>query len=231
MALGTSICYTCRYESKTLRKNVNAERKYASMKNPIDITSEHKSFQEEQKTNKDKEYYKAFADGDKKAFEMLVIEHKDHLIYFIQRIIQDITIAEDLAQDTFVEILVHKERYHYQVSFKTYLYTIAHNKAVDYIRKNKRLKFVEELPELISEELGLEQRVIKDDEERLLYRTMNNLKEEYRAAITLIDLEGLSYAEAAKVLGKSDAQMKILIYRARKSLAKLMEKEGFTYEK
>ena len=205
--------------------------RYANMKDAVYITSEHNSIHEEQKAKKDKEYYEAFIHGDKKAFEMLVIEHKDHLIYFIQKIVQDIMIAEDLAQDAFVEILVHEERYHYQVSFKTYLYTIARNKAVDYIRKNQRLKFVDELPELANEEAGLEQRVIKDDEERLLYHTMKNLKEEYRLAIMLIDLEGLSYAEAAKVLDKSDAQMKILVYRARKSLAKLMEREGFTYEK
>lgn len=200
------------------------------MKDAVYMTSEHNSIQEEQKADRDKKLYEQFLSGDNHAFEELVIEHKDHLIFFIQRIVQNVTIAEDLAQDAFVEVLLHKERYHYQVSFKTYLFTIGRNKAVDYIRKNQRVTFVEELPEQTSEEMGLEKQVIMEDDKRLLYQIMKKLKEEYRLAITLIDLENLSYAEAAKVLEKSDAQMKILIYRARKSLAKLMEKEGFTYE-
>ena len=201
------------------------------MKNVAYNTSKHTAIDEEEKVDRDKNYYKAFVDGDNRAFEQLVIEHKDHLIYFINRMIQNITIAEDLAQDVFVEILLHKERYHYKVSFKTYLFTIGRNKAVDYIRKNQRIMLVEELPESSQEELGLEKKIIEDEQRCMLYQMMNRLKEDYRVAITLIDLEGFSYAEAAKVLQKSDAQMKVLVYRARKSLAKLMEKEGFTYEK
>lgn len=201
------------------------------MKDATYITSEHTVIDEDQKENRDKKYYEAFVNGDNKAFETLILEYKDHLIYFINRIIQNPTIAEDLAQDVFVEILLHKDRYHYKVSFKTYLFTIGRNKAVDYIRKNKRVMLVDEFPETSEEDLGLEKKVIKDEDRRLLYRSLARLKEDYRVAITLIDLEGFSYAQAAKVLQKSDVQMKVLIYRARKNLAKLMEKEGFTYEK
>ncbi len=201
------------------------------MKNATYMASDEIAIDEQQKVNRDKKYYEAFVNGDNKAFEALVIEYKDHLIYFINRFVQNITIAEDLAQDVFVDILLHKERYEYRVSFKTYLFTIGRNKAVDYIRKNQKITLVEELPEDSIQERGLENKIVRDEEQRLLYRMIACLKDDYRIAIMLIDLEGFSYAQAARILHKSDAQMKILIYRARKSLAKLMEKEGFTYEK
>lgn len=192
------------------------------------LTLEHAPAMDHQ-SETDKEQYQQFLSGSNEAFELLVIKYKDHLIYFINRYTKNITVAEDLAQDAFVELLVHKERYDFSVSFKTYLFTIGRNKAVDYIRKNQRVWFVDELPEQ-ADEAGLEQSVIQEDSKKLLYQTMKKLKPDYQAAISLIDLEGMSYAQAANVLGKSDAQMKILIHRARKGLKKLMEREGFVYE-
>lgn len=181
-------------------------------------------------TQLEKEQYKLFLSGSNEAFENLVISYKDRLILFINRFVQNITIAEDIAQDVFVDIYVHKERYHFGVSFKTYLFTIGRNKAVDYIRKNRRLMFVDEYPDISNEEIGLEEKVIKEEDKVMLYEAMKQLKKEYQTAITLIDFEDFTYAEAAKVLNKTDAQMKILIHRARKCLSKVLKREGFVYE-
>ena len=87
----------------------------------------------------DEKDYSAFLAGDNDGFERLVIRYKDGLIYYLNKIIKNITIAEDLAQDAFVEVYVHKERFvPGKASFKTYLYTIGHHKAVDYVRKCQR---------------------------------------------------------------------------------------------
>ena len=87
--------------------------------------------------NTDEKDYSDFLNGDNSGFERLVIRYKDGLIYYLNRIIKNITIAEDLAQDAFVEVYVHKERFvPGKASFKTYLYTIGHHKAVDYVRKS-----------------------------------------------------------------------------------------------
>ena len=87
----------------------------------------------------DEKDYRTFLAGDNAGFESLVIRYKDGLIYYLNKIIKKITIAEDLAQDAFVEIYVHKERFvPGKASFKTYLYTIGHHKAVDYVRKFQR---------------------------------------------------------------------------------------------
>lgn len=181
-------------------------------------------------TYNDNEYYARFLNGDKEAFEYLVLSYKDKLIYFLNRYVHNITIAEDLAQDAFVEVYVHKERFQLKGSFKTYLYTIGRNKAVDYIRRNERMLFVAEYPEEAQEDALLDG-LIKEEQKRHLHEAMKQLKNDYQAAISLIDIEGMSYAEAARILKKTDGQIKILIHRARKSLGKILEKEGCLDEK
>lgn len=175
-------------------------------------------------------HYKRFLEGNEESFEALVLKYKNNLIYFIHRYVRDLNQAEDLAQDVFVEILVHKERYHMQTNFKTYLFTIGRNKAVDYIRKNRHQILVEEIPESIEEENVLEAYILKEEEKQVLWDSIKKLKKEYQAALFIIDFEKMSYEEAAKVLHKNMPQMKILIYRARKSLKKVLEKGGYRYE-
>ena len=170
--------------------------------------------------------YRSFLNGDMESFEQLVIEYKDALIYFISRYVKDMAAAEDLAQDTFVEILLHKERYNFKTSFKTYLFTIGRNKAVDYIRKYERVSLVEEYPDMASDEKLSEERVVREEEKKALYEAINRLKWEYQKVLYLIDLEELSYAQAAEIMDKSESQIKILIFRARKALRKELEKGG-----
>ncbi|WP_455718490.1 RNA polymerase sigma factor, partial [Anaerosporobacter sp.] len=181
----------------------------------------------------DKERYKRFIDGDIGGFEELVLEYKDLLIYFLNRYVKDLNIAEDITQDAFVDVYVYKERYNGKASFKTYLFTIGRNKAVDYIRKNKHMQSavnIEEQTELSSEENKLIEHVIHNENKELIAHALEKLKEEYARVIILIDFEEFSYKEAAKVLDKTVAQVKVLVHRARKSLRKVLEEEGFTYE-
>lgn len=181
----------------------------------------------------DKKRYRRFIDGDISGFEELVLEYKDLLIYFLSRYIKDLNIAEDIAQDAFVDVYVYKDRYNGKTSFKTYLFTIGRNKAVDYIRKNKHMQTavnIEEQAELSSEEDKLIDHVIRNENKELIAHALEKIKEEYARAIILIDFEEFSYKEAAKVLDKTVAQVKVLVHRARKSLRKVLEEEGFTYE-
>lgn len=188
--------------------------------------------------NMDESNYKTFLDGDISGFENLVITYKDNLIYFINRYVHDLDLAEDIAQDTFVEIFVHKERYDFRTGFKTYLFTIGRNKAVDYMRKNKHYLVISDNQLQISKNQyqsdwysSLEDKVIKEEEKRLLYQIIKQLKLEYQEVLYLIDIESISYQDAGKVMNKSNAQIKIMIHRARKALAKLLLKEWMYNEK
>lgn len=171
--------------------------------------------------SEDEKDYSVFLTGDNAGFERLVIRYKDGLIYYLNKIIKNITIAEDLAQDAFVEVYVHKERFvPGKASFKTYLYTIGHHKAVDYVRKSKReilTDFYEEegtVPGAGSPEIH----VLEQEGKEELYRALDELKEEYQRILVLTELEGMKLKDAAKVMGKNEAQAKVLAHRARKAL-------------
>ena len=83
--------------------------------------------------------YKRFVAGEKEAFAKIVDEFREGLIYFINRYVNNMDVAEDLSEDVFVELLINPKRYNFTTSLKTYLFTIGRNKAVDYIRKNRRI--------------------------------------------------------------------------------------------
>ena len=171
----------------------------------------------------DDELFREFLEGSIEAFETLVVAHKDNLIYFIQNYVHDIFAAEDLAQDVFVDVYVDK-RYTLGTNFKAFLFTIGHNKAVDYIRKNKRLVLTEEV--VRDEEFNqLEDKVMQREAKREVIRILQKLKEEYRMVILLVDFYQLTYKEAARVLNKNEGQLKVLVHRARKALQKQLVKE------
>lgn len=180
----------------------------------------------EEKT--DKQLYKEFILGNKNSFEEIVIRHKDSIIYFIQRYVKSIDIAEDLAQDVFVYILVNKRSYKFEYSLKTYLYTIAKSKALNYIKREKKIV---QLDEMQFEELEeLEEKVFKNEKADNLRKCINKLKIEYQNAIYLADIEELSYKEIGHILKKTEASVKVLIHRARKTLEKMIKEEGYKYE-
>ncbi|MFZ2539010.1 MAG: RNA polymerase sigma factor [Oscillospiraceae bacterium] len=178
---------------------------------------------------KDKELYKRFVDGDISAFEELVLTHKDNLIYFLTRYVNDLHTCEDIAQEVFATIFVKKESYNYKVSLKTYLYAIAKNKATDHIRKFSRIEKLSG-DENNSDDDEIFNRVVKNEEQRLVHKAISKLKLDYQRVILLVDIDGLSYKDSANVMQKTLPQTKILIFRARKALKILLVKEGYTNE-
>lgn len=180
----------------------------------------------EEKT--DKQLYKEFLLGDKSSFEEIVIRHKDSIIYFIQRYVKSVDIAEDLAQDVFVYMLINKRSYKFEYSLKTYLYTIAKSKALNYIKREKRIVQLDEMQFEDLEEL--EEKVFKNEKAENLRKCIKKLKIEYQNAIYLADIEGLNYKEIGHILKKTESSVKVLIHRARKTLEKLIKEEAYKYE-
>lgn len=86
----------------------------------------------------DQELYLAFLKSDNEAFNTLVRKYRKSLISFIIKYVKNIETAEDLAQDTFVYMLINKKEYDFKYTFKTYLYTIAKSRAINYLKKEKR---------------------------------------------------------------------------------------------
>jgi len=161
--------------------------------------------------------------------ENIVLLYRENLIYFINRYIDNLDIAEDLAEDCFVELIVHPNRYKGEASVKTYLFTIGRNKAVDYVRKHlKRENLKENFDEYDDYTETIEgplENLVKKEELEKLREGMLKIKEQYREALTLVYLEGLSYDEAAKILKKNKKQTENLVFRGKEALREILKGE------
>lgn len=176
----------------------------------------------------DKKLYREFLDGNKGSFEKLVIKHKDKLIYFIQKYVKTLEVAEDLAQDVFVYLLIHKTNYNFKYSLKAYLYTIAKSKALNYIKREKRIVNIDENDFIELE--GLEEKVFKKEQKENLLNDIKKLKTDYQNVIYLVDIEKFKYKEVAKILNKTLPQIKVSLFRARNALKEIVRKEASKYE-
>lgn len=175
--------------------------------------------------------YRRFLAGEESAFDEVIDTYHESLIFFIQRYVHNLDEAEDIAEDCFVELIVHP-RYHFKVSLKTYLFTIARNKSVDYIRHRSAIPTtpLDECSEKSAEYESFENKVLRDERRRAVNRAVEQLNEEMRTVIHLIYFEDMSYEEAGRVMKKSRKQMENLAYRARNALRVILTKEGWNDE-
>ena len=174
--------------------------------------------------------YRRFLAGDETAFDEILDLYRENLIFFINRFVRDTAAAEDLAIDAFLELLVHKNRYNFKTSLKTYLFMLGRSKAIDYLRHRARWKTIE-LSEAQGEEdsgFSIEDRLLAEERSRVLSAALETLPEEMRCAVHLIYFEGLSYEETAKVMKKSKKQVDNLLYRAKRKLRSVIGMEGET---
>ena len=95
--------------------------------------------EEEARMDNGADSYRRYLDGEQEAFGEIVDLYRENLIFFIHRYVNNLDIAEDLAEDVFVELIVHPGRFEGKSSLKTFVFAIARNKAIDWLRKHKRM--------------------------------------------------------------------------------------------
>ena len=91
----------------------------------------------------DEQLVKALRAGDESAFRTLVTRHHDDLIRFLTRLVGDRTAAEDVFQDTFLQVYISADTFDVSRRFRPWLFTIAANKGRDYLRRKGRRRMVE----------------------------------------------------------------------------------------
>ena len=171
--------------------------------------------------------YRRFLDGDESAFDEIMKELFDNLVFFIDRYVHDIHAAEDIAIDTFSDLVVNRHRYNFKVSLKTYLFMLGRSRALNYIKHRKVIDFVElSEADTVLEHETLEEIVLVDERKRVVNNALCALSDDMRVVIHLIYFEGLSYDEAAKVMKKNCKQVDNLLYRAKKELRIILGKDG-----
>ena len=176
--------------------------------------------------------YRRFLDGDDTAIAELVGVYKDGLILYLNGYVHNIFVAEELAEDTFFRLITKKPRFGGNSSFKSFLYAIGRNVAVDYIRRQSKVRQIplDEAENSIAAVESLEQTYLREEQKLELNRALAQLPDDYRHVLWLSFFEDFSNQEIAAVMRKNERQVRNLLYRAKQSLKSILEKEGFVYE-
>jgi len=172
--------------------------------------------------------YRRYLDGDQTAFDEIMRLYRSSLTFFINRFVHDMDAAEDLAIDTFMYLIVHRHRYNFKTSLKTYLFMIGRSRALDYIRHQSKFTMVElsEAETQLPSEPSLEEIILLDERKQQLNRALAQLPRDMQTAVHLVYFEELSYEEAAKVMRKNKKQVANLLYRAKAQLRSILGKDG-----
>lgn len=177
------------------------------------------------------EAYRRFLMGDDYGLEQIIGIYKDSLIFFLMQYVKNPSVAEDLTEDTFVAIAVKKPKFHDDASFKTWLFTIARNKALNYLRSPWHRKRVTVEEAFIPTEMDCpEKRLLQEERYRALYSAIKSLPKNQREMVYLFYFEDMSISEAASVIHKSRVQGSSILARARRNLRTILTEEGFGYE-
>ena len=176
------------------------------------------------------EYYRKLLEGDKEYLAPMIREYKDGLMLYLSRFTNDINTAEELTEDTFFRLYTKRPAFSGKSSFKTWLYSIGRNVAVDYLRKHPFSRISLDECHDIKDNTDIEAAYEKTEQNAALAKAMQVLKAEYRQVLHLVYIEGFSMDETCKIMGKNSKQIGNLLYRAKKSLRSKLGKEIFFNE-
>lgn len=154
--------------------------------------------------------------GDHDAFEDFVHQYRVMGENFAYNMVHDRDLAGEIVQDSFVKIYVYRDKIAEHLSLKSYFFTIIKNKVIDYMRKTRREVYTSFTVDSPTE--SLENQMLKRERYLVLNREINALKPIHRLVIYLYVYEELTYGEIARVLDKTEGQVKSLMFRARKKL-------------
>jgi RNA polymerase sigma-70 factor (ECF subfamily) len=172
----------------------------------------------------------AFRDGDDGAFEALFERWAGRVLRFVERMVREPSVAEELVQETFLRVWRARERYQPEARFSTWIFTIAGNAARNELRRPFRAAVHDSLDaeregakllEVAADDPPSDELVDARRTGQGLDAALASLPERQREALWLRAVEGLSYAEVAEALATSEQSVKALIHRARVALARV----------
>lgn len=164
-------------------------------------------------------------EGDEKAFEHLFTRYREAIRQLLQQRAGSADDADDLLQETFVKVYLHLENYNSQYTFGQWVYTIARNTFIDYVRRRQ-----EELP--IDERFSApasptptpEESVIRRQQRDQIESFLTALRPQYRRLIEMRFFEEYTYEEIAEKLQLPMGTVKTQIHRAREQMCDLIRR-------
>ncbi len=161
------------------------------------------------------------------AFEVIVSHYEGRLINYVARIVNSEAVAQDVVQDSFIRLFRKwKDELEPGPKVSSWLYRVAHNRAVDYIRKQSRKselhkRHAKECPDSIAPNRGEGFRV--GDKAALAATALKTLDEREQQLIVLKIYEEKSYKEISEIMGLSSGNVGYILHHALKKLAKLLK--------
>ena len=175
----------------------------------------------------DEALYRQYLAGDDAGLDELMKQYGDPLTLYIDGYLHDVHEAEELMLDVFAYLFTKKPKLR-DGGFKAYLYKTARHMALRRKSKRKLLFSLDELADAPDGQLLVEEVIRTEERNRILHFCMAEINPDYREALYLTYFEGMSYAQAAEVTGKTVKQITNMVYRGKESLRKLLEREGVT---
>jgi RNA polymerase sigma-70 factor (ECF subfamily) len=176
----------------------------------------------------DRELVKRVQAGDKTAFDVLVLKYQNRLVKLITRYVHDPVEALDVAQETFIKAYRALPNFRGESSFYTWLYRIGVNTAKNHLVARNRRPPEDDIDAADAEQYDFDSRlkdqdspesiVERNEVARTIIEAIDELPEDLRTAITLRELEGLSYAEIAEAMDCPVGTVRSRIFRARDAI-------------
>ncbi len=168
-----------------------------------------------------------FQQGDPSSFTQLLTKYRQPVVHFFYRMIQDPAVAEELAQEVFLRIFHARARYVPKARFTTWLFRIATNLALNYLRDTRMEQCRERTTDVDTGELPWdlpdtsptpEERLLREARVQEVRAAIASLPPTQRAAVIMHKYHDMEYREIAMVLGCSESAVKSLLYRAYENL-------------
>lgn len=170
--------------------------------------------------------------GDKRAFDLLVIKYQHKIFAIISRFVKDQAEVQDVAQETFIKAYRALANFRGDSAFYTWIYRIAINTAKNHLVSRGRRPPASDVDVEDAEfysggeqlkDLGTpEGQLLRDELEAVVNKAIKELPEDLRTAVTLREMEGLSYEEIAEVMSCPVGTVRSRIFRAREAIDKQM---------
>ncbi|MCW8879546.1 MAG: RNA polymerase sigma factor RpoE [Kangiellaceae bacterium] len=166
--------------------------------------------------------------GDKRAFDLLVSKYQNKIFVIISRFISDQAEVYDVAQDTFIKAYRALPNFRGDSQFYTWIYRIAINTAKNYLTAKGRRPPASDIDSQDAESFGIgsalkenaspEKLLMRDELKKVIFATIDQLPDDLKTAITLREMEGLSYEEIAESMGCPVGTVRSRIFRAREAI-------------
>jgi RNA polymerase sigma-70 factor (ECF subfamily) len=165
-------------------------------------------------------------DGDDESFGDLLARHRDPVVNYLYRMVQNAGVAEELAQDVFLRVYRARASYEPSAKFTTWLYCIATNVALNHLRDGRLARHTATIDdpesdvarELRAPEATVEERMVAQSLGWEVRQAVLALPAKQRAAVVLHKYQELDYRQIAQALGCSESAVKSLLFRAYEAL-------------